>query len=242
MKFKKLSSILIIVSMIVVIGGCGQQVAKKRTPPIAGTPENATQYGKNIPILKPNISNIYKVAALLPNKINYIWKYEGFAEYGHRMRLNKIEKTSDKIRYLIDGTVDDMSGGASKRNFKIKLNYVISNGTLTQNKTEEVMMDSIFNSFDLVRLPLKKGSKWTQAAVDKTGKTHIMESTITTINKEKGKNVYTIFYKDRNSNYYEKRKIKDGAGVIYFEKLYVNGKEAFPVSYSINTSATGYNK
>ncbi|MGE5330008.1 MAG: hypothetical protein ACM3KR_10955 [Deltaproteobacteria bacterium] len=185
-------------------------------------------------------TNIQTLSKLLPYRENFQWKYNGFAEYGHFMKLQYIEKTGTETRYNISGTVDDMSGGESKIDNNLKLTYIISNNTLMQKKTEQRMLDSKFNSIELVRLPLSKTAKWTQYVLDKSGKTIILDCVITDISVDNGQNIYSIYYKDRNSKYYEKRKIKQGVGVIWFEKLFESKDGDFPVTYSLYVPLTGY--
>src|SRR5699024_9730531 len=48
---------------------------------------------------------------LLPYQSGYVWKYDGAIEYGHVMELITIEEAAEKATYIVEGEVDDMSGG-----------------------------------------------------------------------------------------------------------------------------------
>ena len=55
-----------------------------------------------------------QLVEIFPQEIGYEWFYSGFAEYGHRMRLDNISgstESSEVLVYEISGEVDDPSGG-----------------------------------------------------------------------------------------------------------------------------------
>jgi hypothetical protein len=189
-------------------------------------------------ILNGQLSN------LLPEKENFKWVYNGFAEYAHIMTLKSIGKSTDQIKYEVAGAVEDMSGGESgkpKDYFNLKITYIIKQGVLIQNKSEKAMMDSIFDSIELIRAPLSKNSKWTQSQTDKTGKKYTLECEITDINDENGIKVYSIRYKDNASYYYETRKIKEGIGVVSFQKPWKDESgNQYELGYTLYEEASGY--
>ena len=73
--------------------------------------------------------------------------------------------------------------------------------------------------------PLKYGNEWEQIVQDENGNNITLKSKITNIELMDGVEVYTIEYKDTNSDYFEKRKIKMGVGTIYFERIINNNIE-----------------
>ena len=181
---------------------------------------------------------------LLPEKEGFKWVYNGFAEYGHDMKLDSIDKSNNKITYVITGTVADMSDGESgfpESHFDIALKYIIENGTLTQTKTEQAMMDSEFDKLELIKLPLETGNTWTQNVLDKNGESREIKSEIVNISEAKGIKTYTVLYKDMSDSYYEKRDIREGYGTISFFKEWKDQDgNAYEIGYFIYEEMSGY--
>lgn len=196
---------------------------------------------------KQNVNN-YKyinnaLAALLPEKPGYRWLYNGFAEYGHEMTLEEVEKENDIIKYRIKGEVADMSDGESgrgKEHFKIDLEYTINNAAIMQTKSEKIMMDSDFDSLELIKAPLIKGNKWGQELTDKSGNARYLNCEITDIKEVGNARIYTVEYRDQDSSYYEKRMIEEGVGVVSFNKLFKSENDSFEIGYSLYKDASGY--
>jgi hypothetical protein len=184
--------------------------------------------------------DIGEIAKLLPVRKDYQWSYNGFAEYGHRMTLDSISKKEKAIVYNIKGMVDDMSDGESKLDHSFTLTYTVKPGVLIQNKTGKVMMDTDFKDLELIRTPLQKGTTWTQKTIREGNAEVTLKSTITDVRKENGQKIYTVMYQDTQSDYYEKREIKEGVGVLSYEKLYMDKEGNFPVGYYIYYPGTGY--
>ena len=150
---------------------------------------------------------------LLPEDKGYKWIYNGFAEYGHEMTLEEIVKGDEQIEYLIKGKVADMSDGEAGKDedyYNIDLKYIIKDAAIVQTKSENMMMDSDFDSLELIRAPLLKGNKWMQILVDKEGKDRYISCEITDVNEVGGANVYTVKYMEQDSDYYEIRMIEEG--------------------------------
>ncbi|NMA96350.1 MAG: hypothetical protein GX974_09955 [Clostridiales bacterium] len=191
-----------------------------------------------------NQNNSIHLAKLLPHREGYTWVYDGAVEYGHSMSLDKIDKRNEQIVYSVSGRVDDMSDGESKSDFSIELSYTIIGKSLVQIVDSETIMDSEFPQIELIRLPLSKGNTWTQKQKNSKGKTITLESSIDKIENDGKQKIYTVTYRDRDSEYYERRKIKEGVGVIYFEHLFSydheGKKESMPIGYSLNSSYSGY--
>ncbi|AEE95909.1 hypothetical protein [Mahella australiensis] len=178
--------------------------------------------------------NIPIITGLLPSQTGYKWQYFGFVEYAHTMTLDSIQHDQNRIIYNITGEVADMSDGESDKDFSLTITYIVEPTRLIQQKQEQVMMDSNFDEIELIRTPLAAGTSWTQQVTDKLGNQATLECQIEDVTVDTdGKKVYTILYDGQNSDYYEKRKIKEGIGVIFFEKLYIDAEQSFPISYSI---------
>lgn len=180
---------------------------------------------------------------LLPEKSGYKWIYHGIVGYGHQMKLENIIKGDKQIKYFISGKVDDMSGGESGKGedyFNIEVQYIIKNASIIQEKRENMMMDSEFDSLEIIRAPLIKGNKWMQIAIDKSGNDVYLNSEITDINEIDGAKIYTVRYEEQDSDYYEVRMIQEGVGVVSFTKLVNLSDESFEVGYGLYKEISGY--
>ncbi|MDD3839495.1 MAG: hypothetical protein PHP06_02890 [Clostridia bacterium] len=182
--------------------------------------------------LEQNIDTIDQLASLLPDDIGFIWSYSGFAEYAHNMELLDIDKKDDVYTYTINGSVEDLSGGESEQDLSIEITYIIKPGFLIQNINSMSMLDSNFPCIQLITTPFNKGNSWQQEVEDTDGNKTILECSIQDIKTIGGKKEYTILYEDTQSEYYEKRIIREGIGVISFEKLLNLEGEEFIVGYS----------
>lgn len=175
-----------------------------------------------------------ELLALLPSEEGFVWIYNGFAEYGHQMMLNSImtdSETSDVI-YDITGLVDDASGGESNKNYSMSIKYYINDQTIIQEQTGDMLMDSDFEHIEIIKLPLEKDNTWEQTTLDDMGNSITLLCTIEEVSVQDGKKVYSVVYQDSNSDYYEKRKIKEDIGVTSFEKLYISETdEPFVIGY-----------
>lgn len=176
---------------------------------------------------------------LFPAYNNYHWSYNGFVEYGHDMSVDSIIKNQTSTHYNISGSVYDASGGASNTDYSITLDYIIESDVVTQNKDEEAMLDSKYDSIELIRTPLEQGTTWTQSVTDANGNTTSLVSTITDVDTSDNNKVFTVSYQDASSPYYEERKIEEGVGVISFEKLMISEDSSYSVGYSLFEESSG---
>lgn len=181
---------------------------------------------------------IEELSRLLPDSKGFKWNYNGFAEYGHIMKIEDIVNEDNKREYIINGEVGDPSGGESDIDRNLDIKYIIKDNKLIQEKTEKAMMDSKFHKLTLIQTPLVAGTFWTEQVTDDEG----MDTTINAyiqkveINDELN-TVYTVRYDDVNSEYYEIRTIEEGLGITSFEKLLELEDSSFPVSYFLYNTA-----
>lgn len=175
---------------------------------------------------------IEALSKLLPESKGFEWNYDGFAEYGHTMKIDSIVDGNTKRDYNISGQVSDPSDGESNISRNLSIKYTISDNRLVQRKTEMAMLDSKFDKITLIQTPLVAGTYWEEKLVDQDGASTTLNSFIQKVEvSNDGKKEYTVRYDDVNSAYYEIRKIKEGIGVVNFEKLLELEDSSFPVSY-----------
>lgn len=168
----------------------------------------------------------------LPNTTGFTWNYSGFAEYDHQMRLESVQKRGATTLYLIKGEVGDPSGGEAQRDRSLNITYIVGGGVWIQEKIEQAMMDSEFDRLEVLRGPIIVGGKWTQRQTDKKGRMRTLDCTIEEIRNETQR-VLVVFYRDRDSDYYEKRLITQGIGITMFEKLWMSPEGNFEIGYQL---------
>jgi len=183
-----------------------------------------------------------ELRALLPERKDYEWVYNGFAEYGHELELEEIMEEKDRVIYKTEGEVFDLSAGESDRDFSLYVEYIVTSDALIQNKKGEMMMD-LFDNVVLIRLPLEEGRSWTQTVKGKSGEEIELKCTIEKVEDRNGARAYTVLYQDQDSPYYERRVIMEGIGVTEYTRLYMaerEGEEDFEISYWLYEEASGY--
>lgn len=177
---------------------------------------------------------IEELSQLLPKSKGFKWNYNGFAEYGHIMKLENIVNEDNKREYIINGEVGDPSGGKSDIDRSLDIKYTIKDNRLIQEKTEKSMLDSKFDELTLIQTPLVAGTYWEEEVKDKEGVNTNIKAYIKKVEiNDDLKTVYTVRYDDVNSDYYEIRTIEEGLGITKFEKLLELEDSSFPVSYSL---------
>ncbi|MCR3920987.1 MAG: GerMN domain-containing protein [Firmicutes bacterium] len=203
--------------LLFALTGCGKD--PDPTPPGNQDPD---------PTPEPTIAQ--ELVALLP-EAGYEWIYNGFAEYGHEMRLDSIDEEAGKKIYHVTGEVFDPSGGEAQRDFALTIRYEIDEDSLVQIKDEEAMLDSIFDRLTLIKMPLSVGTSWEEQVTDQEGAQKTIIGTITEIAQAEGQATYRVRYEDQGSDYWEERLLRQGAGVQTFERLLDVGGEPFPAGY-----------
>jgi len=179
-----------------------------------------------------------ELLALLPSAVGFEWKYHGFSGYDHQMKLDAIERQVGTTRLTISGMVGDPSGGESKRDHSLRITYTVADGVWMQEKTEEAMMDSEFDRLEILRGPVRVGATWTQIQVDGQGRRRTLDSTIAEINEAPARTL-VVYYRERGSEYFERRRIVEGLGIVGVEKLWMSPDGNFEIGYYLFESTLG---
>ena len=191
--------------------------------------------------LKDSTAQNEALKQLFPAKSGFVWIYDGFAEYSHMMELEAVSLSDGQTVYTIAGEIGDPSGGEAKGDFSLAVTYKIKEGVLLQNKTAPRMMDT-FPAMELLRGPLTVQNEWEQKTKDSSGKDYQLICTIKEIKEESGLKTYTVLYKDKSSDFYEIRQIRQGAGIIFFEKNIRLNNEPIVMGYYLYEEVSGYPK
>ncbi|MDD2574190.1 MAG: hypothetical protein WCS98_05195 [Bacillota bacterium] len=164
---------------------------------------------------------------IFPRQIGHEWFYSGFAEYGHRMKLDNISGSTDSpevLVYEISGEVDDPSDGEATGDFGLELEYVITKDTVTERINRGEKLIHVFQELQLLRLPLEPGTKWKQK-VDTDGEEAVLTAEILSaeIEEEEGPVVYRVRYSVPmegmpEGTFIEERAFAEGAGLVYYAR------------------------
>lgn len=187
------------------------------------------------PTLQQGDATFDALAALLPDDLGHEWLYYGTAEYAHTMRLDSLRTSALWAQFDISGKVSDMSGGASGLDHALTITYTISDGVLRQHSTGAALLDSPFSDLELLRVPLQKGAKWTQTAVDADGKPVTLDCAITAVDNAGGRNAYTVEYYAQDGSILQRRTITQGQGVTLFERRLGDPEDHLTVGYYLRT-------
>lgn len=181
-----------------------------------------------------------EIKKLLPNQAGYHWVYNGFAEYGHSMDLKTITTGDTETVYTVTGEVFDASGGAAQGDFSLSIDYLVRDGRLMMRQKAPRLMDS-FTELELLRVPLQAQATWEQKALNKKdNKEYQLACTILEVKNEADGKVYVVEYKDKNSNFYEKRWLKENIGIINFETVWNSPEGPVEMGYFLYNEASGY--
>lgn len=156
------------------------------------------------------------------------------------MELDQVTTNGGQTTYRVSGLVDDVSGGEAPGSFEFALTYQIERGRLVQTlSSDSRLLDNRFPTLELMRAPLQRGSRWTQMVADQDGQQVELQSTIVEVSDDNGSALYRIRYEDTDSEYWEERVIRQGAGVVSVELLYED-IEDFTLGYALYDRASGY--
>lgn len=168
-----------------------------------------------------------QLVEIFPQEIGYEWIYSGFAEYGHRMRLDNISGSTENpevLVYEISGEVYDPSGGEAPGDFGLEMEYVITKDTVTERIIKGEKLIHVFRELELLKLPLQAGTKW-QQKVETSGGEQVLTAEILSAEaeKEEGPVIYKVRYTVPMEGmpdgiYVEERAFAEGTGVIHYAR------------------------
>lgn len=174
-----------------------------------------------------------ELAALFPNAEGTSWTYYGTADYAQHMTIDKTYETSSQKVISVTGEVDDLSGGASNKDYRLEVNYKISSDRVIQTKLSDVMMDSEYDKITLIMSPLVKGTTWQEEVIDSQGKKVKLRGEIISIEDDDQGRIYKVRYEEEGSDYSEIRRIQEGRGVVDFVKTLKYQDQSMELSYHL---------
>ncbi|KJS21712.1 MAG: hypothetical protein VR72_09485 [Clostridiaceae bacterium BRH_c20a] len=221
-KINGFMQICLIVLIMIVFSGCAGPQDPDKTPP-SNQNETAADELKN----------------LLPERTGFQWIYSGFAEYGHAMELESIATSDTSTHYEARGEIYDPSGGEASGDFSLQVQYEVTSESLIMEIKSDKIMDN-FPQLELIRLPLNKDTQWEQKAKHKNGKEYNLDCSIQGVEDGIEGKAYSVLYKDKDSDFYEKRRIEENYGVISFETIWESNEGPITMGYDLYREASGY--
>lgn len=216
---KKILAFILIFTLVISFSACskGNIVSPGIDVPQGGPPpaENKDQQAKS------------ELLKMLPDKVGAEWVYNGFAEYGHKMKIDSISNAlaDEKAHFLISGKVDDMSDGEAKGDFDINLEYVVSKDGIREIIKKGEKMPHKISEFDVLRYPLTKGNTWTQQVSINGSSTELKAEIIEIGKSSDNSKTIKVQYTAKvagmpNDTYKEVRTFEEGKGLVSFENTF----------------------
>lgn len=204
---------------------------------------------------KETLGNINEISDFLPNE-NTTWVYDGTGVYYHEMTLEDIISSDQSVYYKIKGEILSDEKNSNHSDYLTDIRYIISRKGWRQELQESKLLDSKYKSMYLLKFPIKENNKWQEKVLDFDNNKKTIIGAIESIEFIEGEKMITVRYTEKNSDYYEVRKIKEGKGVIEFEKkLKINNEDHIlgyslkdfynndeSIEYEIKTFLMSYNK
>ncbi|HBK60063.1 MAG TPA: hypothetical protein DDZ84_04625 [Firmicutes bacterium] len=163
-----------------------------------------------------------EVMSYFPANEGFTWVYTGFAEYGHKMSIDRITSTESpgNVVYEISGAVFDMSDGESERDFSLRLEYVFTQEDVRERILHKDVFPHRIDGLIMLRAPIKEGQKWSFEAQDGSR----VDAAVTGMGKDPQDDLayceveYTIPDPSMPDGVYrETRVLKKGLGVVAFK-------------------------
>lgn len=170
-----------------------------------------------------------ELVEMLPLKAGDQYFYNGFAEYGHLQRIDRIDEEAEKKIYHITGMVDDPSGGEATGDFTLEMQYVVDAEKITEKILQGQKLPHKIPELEVLRMPLEKGNRWEQKML-MNGKEETLQAVIESVDVDPQDKIetYTVVYTVPmagmpEDTYKEIRTYKKGVGLYHFESTL--GKE-----------------
>jgi hypothetical protein len=225
MNMKKSISLLILVLLVTsVLAACTSGNAGTKDKENVGQEKPSTAAEQP----KKEAGASEELLQMFPSRVGTEWIYNGFAEYGHQMRLDAVNiMNSSTLQYLITGEVADMSGGAEGTgDYSLLLEYRFTAQAVREVFVKGEKVPHKIKEFDILRLPLEKGNTWTQKVVI-TGKETELKAEIMEAGKDpaSGAKVVKVDYTAPmegfpGGQYKESRTFREKEGLLHFVNTY----------------------
>lgn len=180
-----------------------------------------------------------EVMSYFPDNEGFTWTYLGFAEYGHKMSIDRITNTKSpgNVVYEISGAVFDMSDGQSGRDFSFELGYIFTQEDVRERILHKDVFPHRIDGLVMLKAPVKEEQKWSFRAEDGSE----VDARITRTGKDLDDDLAycEVEYTTPDASmpdglYRETRVFKKGLGVVVFKSTILPDVE---FNYSLTSTS-----
>lgn len=179
------------------------------------------------------LGNINEITALLPT-INTTWIYKGTGVYYHEMILEDIISSDQSVYYKIKGEILSDEKNSNYNDYLTEIRYIVSQKGWQQELQQSKLLDSKYKGMYLLKFPIEEDNIWEEKVLDFDDNRKTITGKIESIDIIEGEKIITVSHSEKNSDYYELRKIKEGIGVVEFEKNIKINEEDHILGYSLD--------
>gem|GEM_PF-6018954 len=146
------------------------------------------------------------------------WVYKGTGVYHHEMTIEDIIFSDQSIDYKIKGEILSDNKNSNYDDYLTEIRYIISRKGWRQEIKQSKLLDSKYKGIYILKFPIEVNNTWQETVLDFDGKQQSIIGQIEAIDFINNAKVITVKYNEKNSDYYEIRKITEGKGIIEFEQ------------------------
>jgi hypothetical protein len=208
---KLVSRILLVITIFFLITGCNKENDIKR---------------------KETLGNIKALTAFLPDE-KATWTFKGTGNYYHEMTLEDIITSDQSVYYKIKAEILSDNSNSNYEDYLTEVRYIISRKGWQQEIKQSKLLDSKYKGMYLLKFPIEENSTWEEKVLDFNNRQRTIIGKIESIDYIEDKKIITVKYSEKNSDYYEIRKIMAKKGIVEFKKNTKMNEAYHLLSYSL---------
>ena len=159
--------------------------------------------------------------------------YKGTGNYYHEMVLEDIVTSNQSIYYKFKVEVLSDKNNSNFGDYSTEIRYIASRKGLQQELRESKFLDSKYKGMYLLKFPIEKNNEWQEKVLDFDNNEKTITGKIESIDVINDEKIIKVRYSEKNSDYYEIRKIIEGKGIVEFQKNMKINEEDHILKYSL---------
>ncbi len=174
-----------------------------------------------------------ELASYFPEEEGKVLIYNGFAEYGQTLTLDRIIRNDDKLRLIFKGEIEDVSGGEGPPRHELifETEYIITKDSVkeVQKNEKRRFSQSIIREQTVLKLPIEEGQKWKQV-VNIGGTEYEAATEIVEVSKDardrnlvKTETIIEGMDSYPGNTYREVKVYREGQGLVEFNNIILLG-------------------
>lgn len=179
-----------------------------------------------------NHGSIKDITAFLPDESG-TWTYKGTGSYYHEMVLEDIVTSNQSIYYKFKVEILSDKKNSNFDDYLTEIRYIASRKGLQQELQKSKFLDSKYKGMYLLKFPIEKNNEWQEKVLDFDNNEKKITGKIESIDVIDSEKIITVSYSEKNSDYYEIRKIVQGKGIVEFQKNININEEDHVLGYSL---------